>query len=704
MNKRLTQKDRAALEARFKLLRTAGMDAGKISGIVDKVGPDSPDIASVIVSLMKAMDASPEAGKYHLAARKNRLARILKTAMDMVENPDSDESPQEEAMDFQDPAMHMVEDLEHEVQTMDDHRLIKEVKQLEQHMKEDLAKMPPEHEHEAPPPFPPKDDKEKPELSAEGRLALLMSLPKSKRTAKASQLRALANTLEKDIRDVSQDNEMDEHSGPHELAADYEDEEMGSMKDVKAADLKKTVKKILAAMDESAEEEKEEEKEDKEDEKVEAAMKLALRHLIASIEDMEDADKEDEKEEKEEEDDKEGMSKEAGMPPWLKDKEDDKEDDDKEDEEDKEKDSEPTFDEKKAILRARLQTLKRSTANVDGKTMKTPKEVPSPSGTTEDNLKGDAKIQYQNTLGGTSLDEIQMKRQKVKEDPRIAGNDEPNAIYYSNAPSTLEDRATRDSDSSKGVNNKRVLKDEGQAVQSSTPGAGLDQMEMGAGSHQKEKAWEKAKSESDTTPHNDRMYGEASLKELIKLRTARASKLASHMANMGMISTESQITEKIAELASLDDDGFNLVASFIPKTAPASSSRTRRGSDFEFGEDNDDSPHHAVHHDEGANDDAEKDEEEVEEDRGYKEAGLVRRASANSRTASATSKMVNKSVNKGLKTPLLSGLEDVVSQRNSTIGRSRDGLVNKLASLGWKNDDLEAKRSKFLDESFREDI
>lgn len=691
MNKRLTQKERAAMEARFKLLRTAAMDAGKISGIVDKVGPDSPDIAGVVVSIMKAMDAEPEAAKYHTAARKARLARILKAAIDMSKNPDAGENPEEEAMDFKDPALHMAEDLEHEVQTMDDHRLIKEIQQLEQHMKEDLGKAPgaspaASAEHEMP-----EHHEEKHELSAEARLALLMSLPASKRQAKASQLRALANTLEKDTTEVSQDNQMDEKSGEPELADDYKNEGMGSMKDVKAAELKKTVKKILAAMDESAEEDKKD-KAEEEDKKVEAAMKLALRHLIASIEDMEeDKDDEDDK------DDEKSMSKEAdldesegGKPNWLQNKEVEKEEEEgKESKEEADKDMEPTMDEKKAILRARLASLKRSTATVDGKTMKTPKEVPSPVGTTEDNLKGDAKVQYSTNNAGTSLDEIQTTRQKVKEDPRMAGNDEPNAVYYSNRPSTLEDRATTESDSSKDVNNKRVLKDEGVAVQKSSPAAGNDQMEMGSGSHQKEKSWDKAKSESDTTPHNDRMYGEASLNELIKVRTARASKLASHMANIGMISTESQLTEKIAELASLDDAGFNLVASFVPKTAPTAS-RPRYAAEEEEKEWDD--------HDE------EDDKHDDEDDMEHKEAGLVRRASANSRTASETSKMLRKSASKGLRTPLLSGLEDVVTQRTSTISRSRDGLVNKLASLGWDDPKTQARKQKAnLDELFGED-
>ena len=305
MNKRLTEVERIRAEARLQTLRSirAALEPGKVSGIVDKVGPEQSDIKGVIVSIMKLMDAEPEASSYHTASMKT----LLKKAMELA---DAGENPEAEAMDFKDPAMHMAEDLEHEVQTMDDHRLIQEVQQLEQHMKEDLAKLPgaaapsahapapaapmpaaPAPAQKAPAlktesSFPPKseapkpesepsednsndeepeekeDDKkdEKPEMKAEARLALLMSLPKSKRLEKAAQLKALAGVLEGDVRAVSQDNEINEVGSNPALSNDYEPQEDGSMKDVKAAALKSTVRELLAALEEDSEEEKEDDK------------------------------------------------------------------------------------------------------------------------------------------------------------------------------------------------------------------------------------------------------------------------------------------------------------------------------------------------------------------------------------------------------------------------------------------------------------
>jgi len=692
MNKRLPEVQRIALEARLKVLRevTAALEPGKVSGIVDKVSPEQTDIKSVIESIMKVMEAEPEAAKYH-TAKKARTLAILKKAMELA---DAGENPEEEAMDFKDPAMHMAEDLEHEVQTMDDHRLIQEVQQLEEHMKQDLAKMSPTAPAVAqtPPAAAPAEKLEEPkaeeapeedekEMKPEHKLALLMSLPKAQRLAKAAKLKALAGVLEGDTHEVSQDNELNRVDSSPALMKDYETEEDGSMKDVKATALKATVRQLLAALDDSTEEKDKSEEEDKKDESMdkEAVLKLALKHLYASIEDMQEA-KEDKSDDKEDLDESEG-----GKPNFLQEAEEKAE---------AKEDKEPSMEERKAILKARLASMKRS-ATVDGKTMKTPKEVPTSSGTTEDNLKGDAKIQYSTSNAEDGLDVIKDRRDPVKHDKSMAGTDEPNAIYMSNNPGKDRYEPTMESDSSKDVNNKRVLKDEGTAVQKSTPSSPTEGMEMGEGSHTKTKDWEKAKSESDTTPSGDRLVGLAQMNEIIKIRTDRAVKLAGKMADLGLIKTEAQLGEKIAELASMDDSQFTVVASFLSSNLTKETVRTRPSRV---------AAEMPVEHDEDEDEDDEKDDEKMEK----KEAGLVRRASARSyededeeetsvRRASTKTRRAERG---GLKTPLMSGTESIINHRASTITRGGSDIADALSKVAWTDPKVEARKKADLDEYF----
>ena len=680
MNKRLPESQRLKLEARLQALRevSAYLEPGKVSGIVDKVGPEQTDIKGVIVSIMKLMEADPETSTYHTASIKT----LLKSAMEMA---DAGENPEQEAQDFQDPAMHMAEDLEHEVQTMDDHRLIQEVQQLEQHMKEDLAKLPgaapvapaapspfpPKSEEpkaEAPSPFPPKDSAsksetpekkespkseeapeeapeekddekdDKPEMKAEARLALLMSLPKSERIAKAAKLKALAGVLEADEVPVSPDNEMGD--GNSELSDHYEPQGEGSMKDVKAAALKNTARQLLAALeDEEAKDEKEDAGEESTDK--EAVLSLALRHLIASVEDMEEA-----------------------------------KDEDKSEEEDKE----PSMEERKAILKARLANMKR-TATVDGKSMKTPKEVPSPDGTTEDNLKGDAKIQYSTTSGEEGLDVINDRRTPNKKDKSVAGTDEPNALYSSNNPAKDRYEPTTESDSSKDVNNKRVLKDMGEAVYNPSPTSPTDHMEMGSGSHQKEKTWEKAKSESDTTPSGERLVGLAQMQKMVD----RAVTLAGQMSEQGLIKTEAQLKDKIIELAIMSDEVFEKVASFLSTNATPETPRRKVAGELP--------PWLNKDKDEDDSEEVDEKDDHDEEESDKKEAGLVRRASQSNTT--------RKTERGGLKTPLLSGQESMINHRASTISRNGGNSISeKLSGLAWSDPKVEARKKADLDEYF----
>ena len=754
MNKRLPEAQRLKLEARLQVLRevVATLEPGKAAAIVDKVGPDQSDIKGVVLSIMRLMDAEPGVAKYSTANKS--IKYLLKQAFEMAGGDGPPAPPPEEELGAEDPGLgggadplDMVSDLSDEVQSMDDHRLVQEVKMLEQHMKEDLAKLPafpgaeglgadpsagaglppagPPPGAGAPPSFPPKaspalpptappieeeapeeeeadapfaeeapeeetpfeevaeeepeddsepeesdesdDDsdeepdeepEEKKELKPEAKLALLMSLPKKQRLAKAAQLKALANVLEKDIREVSNDNEIVGNPND-ELAHDYEGEEDGSMKDVKATNLQKTVRQLLAALESSSDGKKTAVK-DKSTDK-EAVLKLALRHLEASIEDMNEAKDEDS-------------------------------------EHDNEEKKEASLDERKAILKARLESFKRTkTATVDGRSMSTPKEVPKPSGTSESELHGDAKIQYSTNNGADGTEVINDRRTPIKDTPQVAGTDEPNEIYFSNNPEKDRYKPTSESDSSKDKNNKRVLKDMGTAVQTSSPSSSTDNMEMGAGSHQKEKTWEKAKSESDITPTGGRLVGLAEMNEIIKTRTDRAVKLAGQMAGLGLIKTESQLGEKIAELASMDDSQFNVVASFLSTNLSQDSVRSTRPKKvagemppwLDKGKKDDD--------DDSESSESDDEEHDKEDENDKHEASLVRRASQ-----TAPNKTSRRAERGGLKTPLMSGTDAIINHRASAsaFSRERSHIAEALTKVAWTDPEVEARKKADLDTFF----
>ena len=620
MKRRLTEDRRAALEQRYFTLRAA-MEPGKVGNIVDGVSPEDADIEKTVEKIMSLMQAEDGAGKYHTAAK---VYDIVKKAFGEHEH----ESPVEEAADLHDPVLHPVEDLEHEVQTMDDDKLSHEVEQLESDMKHKLHS-------------------ETPELSPEHKMALLMNLPAQKRLAKAANLRALADALDADMREVSNENAGTDKANAS-LANDYENQEAGSMEDVKAS-VKKTLKQLIAAS-EDMDMEKEDAKEVKEDEKEmdkEAVLKLALKHLLASIEDTEEKTEPETKEEK------------------------DDEKEDAETPEEEEKGDEPSFEERKAILKARLASLKKS-ANVDGKNMKTPKDVPNPAGTTEDQLKGDAKIQYSTATGESGLGEIHERREKIPNDKMTAGADEPNEVYQANHPVGNHEVQT-ESDSAKDVNNKRSLKDEGVAVQKAEPAPPSENMELGAGSHQKAKDWEKAKSESDVTPSGDRLVGLADM----KTRIERAHKLAAEMTQRGLITSEAQLTEQVIKFASMDDNEFKTIAAFVESTAPkAKTTKKAEFEPFEKKEDKEDEPKD------------EKEDEEHEDEPAVKEAAAIRRVAAH---RNSDSRSIHKE-GLGIRTALqLSG--NVEDSPNSRI-------ASKLRGLEWTNTEAEMNKRASLDQRF----
>jgi hypothetical protein len=650
MQKRLTDAKRAALESRYKRLKQvrAYLEPGKVSNIVDSVSPEEASIKNVVEKLMSLMDAEDGLGKYKVASKavaKKKLTSLVRKAF-AEDAHEADESPMEEAKDLQNPILHPVEDLEHEVQSMDDEHLTHEVEQLEDDLKQQMAG----HDDETP------VEEEKPELSPEHKMALLMTLPKQKRFAKAANLRALANALEMAEHEVSNDNFINNTEKSDEaLANDYQGEEEGSMKDTgkTTAALKATLRQLIAASEEvSNEDEEAQDEEPKRDEEMEreAVLKLALRHLLASVEDMENAEDESEDEA---EDEAEAKAEEEAK-----------------DEEEAETE-EPTMEEKRAILRARLASLRKS-ASVDGKDMKTPKEVPSPSGTTEDNLKGDAKIQYSTATGESGLDVILDKREKLPTDKQVAGNDEPNEVYFSSAPTS--DHITTETDSSKDVNNKRVLKDEGTAVQKAEPASPNDNMEMGAGSHQKEKDWEKAKAESDVTPTGDRLVG---LAEIVKSRTDRAMKLASKMAARGLIKTEAQLHEQVVKFATMDDEVFEKVAEFFESTGIKK--KAEFPEDFkkeEKAEDSDD-------------EDDDSDMEEEDEEPVKHEARSIRRK------ASPSEDNFGDSVRRASR-----GVTQALNLGGEVRTASGSPVANKLKALEWSDAKVEASKLGKLDKFF----
>lgn len=719
MNKRLTDARRAALEARYMGLKAA-LEPGKISNIVDAVGTEQADIKSVVERIMSLMNAEDETGKYHTAT-KRRLEAALRLAFDGVPAKEEGESPEEEAKDLHDPAMHMVEDLEHEVQTMDDAHLQAEVEQLEADMKADLAGKKSENHHETDHEYSdfkksalyPHDDKDPgfnstlthqqklhneklmdsskrapesfgdktvsknenplPGMSPEHHMALLLSMPSNARRAKAASLRALAGVLDGEEREVSESNEMSDADESDSLAKDYDKEKDGSMKDVhaKKAALKNTLRSLIA----NAETEEDKKEDDKEDDKkdgmeVEAVLKLAMKHLLASIEDEDD--KEDDK---------------CDSDCECKDcKEDDKEDDKKED--DKDDDKLPEFlkkDEASLSMEARRAILKTRLASLRKSAMDTPKEVPSPSGTVEDSAKGDAKIQYQNALGSVNPSEIQLKKQKLPTDKPSAG--EANELYMSNAPTSPSGWMTSEKDSSKDVNNKRVLKDEGLAVQKSTPASPYDQMEMGAGSHQKALDWEAEKAKSDMTPSGDRLVG---LAELVQARTSRAMKLAQKMATAGLIKTEAQLTEQVVKLASMDDEVFKQVATFFE-----SSSLTKRAGEVPEQL----KPYVGDPDDKKAPFDKDEDKDDEDEDddkpaflKKEEASRSIRRASRIDDVEEDNSRGLHSTASRGLKSALNLGGLDTQTAKGSPI-------FNKLASLknAWTTPEQDADKLAEID-------
>ena len=562
MAKRLTDAKRAEFENRLrKIIKAFQQEPGKISAIVDRVGVGNSDIKKAVEDIMRAMETEDGLGKVSASMRKKLATALIRQAEGLL---DENESPLEEANDLSNPVLHPVEDLEHEIQTMDDQRLIDEVNLLEEHMKEDLNQ-PPQADA-------PGDMGEQPmNLNPEQRLAILLQAPANVKQSKAAALRALADTLDSKELDVSNNHDIDSNEQPgNALLNHYEEQETGSMTDstkpaVNASFLKEQAKSLLANFEENS------------------VMHLALRHLSASLEDMEKADKSDESKAVSQEDAEEAKTKndeakkendESGRKSL---KEDNKNDSggigsiDRASVSDGGIAADASMDVKKSILRAKLSKLKRDKeviANVDHKNMPTPKQLPKPEGTTEDTLSGDAPIQYSPATGETMDQEIHTKREKVPGYKETTGTDEPNEIYQGNTPESAKDVQTT-SDSNKGLNNKRLLKDMEPAVQKATPEPQEDAAAKGnAGTHQNAKEWETVKKEVDKTPTGERViHTIGNLEDEINKRVTRAVDLASLMTAKNLIATSEDLSEKIKSFAMMDDNVFATVEKVIASTS-----------------------------------------------------------------------------------------------------------------------------------------
>jgi len=634
MKKRVTTSKRAELEQRYAALKQAAFEGDplKIDDIVDRVPEDSPNIQDAVEQIMGKMQATDGLGKYKVpapsktAAFKSALAAFVKA---FEFGFDAKETPEEEAHDLHNPVLHPVEDLEEEVRTLDDKQLETLVEKIEELMKKDLNK---EHakeannsEHESEKEMPKSDDKSS--VTAAQRLAALLSAPKDARIAKAAELRALAEAIEgpytgKEPKENLQEepaNSVERAELARKLSKPQDDRKEDDKKEHKEASLRsfaRELKKVLAELD------IEDEKDDKSDDKKEASVKVAAEDLDES---------------------------EGGKPNWLQGaeekaevKEDEKKDDKKEDE----------MAEKKARLVQHLQTLRKN-ATVDGRNMPTPKEVPKPEGTTEDTLKGDAKVQYFRSTGGTPQDEIFTKREKLPTDKQVAGNEEPNTLYQGNSPASKLEIQT-ESDSAKDINNKRELKDMGVAYQSSVPHSPT-QMVVGD-EEKKPKDWEKAKSESDVTPSGPRLKGlEASE---IMGRTTRALKLVKAMHQKGMVNTEDQFEELVARYASFDDDKFESQKELVDNTPGVKHESKPEAK----------KPAPAKHEEESEDEDDEKEPTT---------ASPIRRAGGTpvQKTASLTR-------------PLVSFNNDSQSPRSE--------LVSKIASMGWETPITKAQEQDAL--------
>ena len=568
----------------------AGSDPKNINSMTD-AADGKEDIAGLVEKIMSKMDAKDGAGKYHLAASKRKVlqAGMLLIKKAFGEDPMGGglppappmggapaptpmdkamgETPADEAQDMNDPMIAPIEKMESEA--TGDPILEALLSVVEMIMKKEFGgeeeksappafggdeegedegsepSFPPKKDSAAPKPsFPPKekseggeseeegekkeaaagdtpesedkedkeDEKEEQALEAEATLFLL------RRKIEAAKTELYAVNRIKSLTMLSKDERAAKAASFRKLADAVEKGEFPPVEDFK---------------------DKNQDDSDGDDDKMDkSALKTALLGVIAALEAGEN--------------DKEYQFK---AEPAEEEKEADK----------LEKDA--SSEDRKSKVLAHLAKL-RIKKNANTESQPTPKEVPSPSGTVEDNDKSDVKVQYQGA-DPESAQEIQLKKVKIPggNGGSIAG--EAKEIYQGNDPESAQD-VTSEKDSAKDINSKRTLKDMGTSVQHDHPVSPTEKGD-GAGSHQKAKDWETAKSESDKTPTGPRLVGLASAIKLARLAEAK-----------GMIATAEQYDELVAKYASYDEEKFAMAAEVV-EDAP-SRSNVRKAQDATFAE------------------------------------------------------------------------------------------------------------------------
>jgi len=582
--------DKKIIERLAALRAKASADPKGIDSIVDSVSDDDAFIQKVVEKIMSKMDAQDGAGKYsvdaHATNKKqaalDRAIALLKMAFDdpgapasMPPAPDPSgmspmdslfgETPGGEAVESKMPELAPVQKLEDEATKFGDPALDALVNVIELLIKKDMGNKLPEEAapagptapmaNDAPPSDPMADDAgdSKPPFGGES------SKPKSddKKEDKDGgddKKPPFAKKSEGDD-DDSKDDESDD-----EAPADDEKKSVEARLQAlvslpkeerlaRAAQLRKLAEvaesgELPAFMKKDKDDEDDEEMMDKE------AMKVVLRAALAALEAGENDKKYTDGASPEEHAEKaDELEKEAAQ-----------------------------SDRKSKVLAHLAKLRLQKQATVDGKSMSTPKEVPSPEGTVDDQLSGDAKIQYSPNTADRALSTIETKKQKL---PSDQSHGDEAVMYAGNNPEAIREVQT-EKDSTKGATNKRVLKDMGTAVQPDHPVSPTEEMEMGAGSHQKEKDWEKAKSESDTTPSGPRLVGLASETD----RAVRALKLARVAQAKGMIATDDQFDELVTRYASYDNAKFAMAVEVVNETPARTASRVVKAQEAVFEDNN----------------------------------------------------------------------------------------------------------------------
>lgn len=568
------------LNERFAALKAkASNDPKGIDSIVDAVGDEDAFIQKVVEKIMSKMDAQDGAGKYKVDAKGtnkkeaaySRVLSLVKKAFDMPGaapamgapaaggmspmDPLFGETPSGEAAEASVPELAPVQKLEEEAKSFGDPALDALVNVIELLIKKDMGGALPDAAAPAGPAAPMADDMgagSPPPADASGEDAPLFGGAPVEEAETESEDPSPFGGEEKpaEKKEKSGDKKSDDKKSGDEKPEEKIEARLRALVSLpaperiaRAAQLRQLAEvaesgELPAFMKDDAE--KDEDKEDKMDKE---AMKTVLRAALAALE-MEEKGK--------------GESEKTDEMPADP------------EERTKEQEKLASLDRKAKVLQHLASLKLQKEATVDGKSMATPAGVPKAEGTVEDNLSGDAKVQYQNALGEVNLGEIQTKKQKL---PSDESHGDEAVMYAGNTPGEHMVIQT-ESDSSKGVNNKRVQQD---MATNSIPAEPHSPTEMSSdkGSHQKEKAWDKAVAESDTTPSGPRLVGLASSTDLV----GRAVKLARLAQEKGVVASEDQFDELVTRYASFSNEKFAMQVEVIEEMPTVNASMRKQSED-----------------------------------------------------------------------------------------------------------------------------